>query len=226
MSYTIHYLPQHLDDGRANPDWLALRCGRLTASVAGDMLSKGRGSEESAGRRKLRIKLVLERINNRPSQEKPYISDAMRQGTEREAEARAVYEALTGDMVENTGFIAHDSLMVGASLDGCVFRPDGTIERVLELKCPEPSAHLAYLRTGKIGADYEAQICHQLWLTGADSCCWMSYQPEFKEKLQTRLITITRESWALAIAEYENKALAFLAEVDAEVRELEAMEAA
>lgn len=226
MSYTIHRLPQHLEDGRANPEWLSLRCGRLTASVAGDMLSKGRGNEESAGRRKLRIKLVLERINKRPSQEKAYVSDAMRQGTEREAEARAVYEAITGDMVENTGFISHDSLMVGSSLDGCVFRADGTIERVLELKCPEPSAHLSYLRTGKIGADYEAQILHSLWLTGADSCVWMSYQPEFTEKLQTRLLTITRDSWALAIAEYEAKALAFLAEVAAEVRELEAMEAA
>lgn len=225
MSYTVHYLPQHLDDGRPNPDWLALRCGRLTALVAGDMLAKGRGNDEAAARRNLRIKLVLERLTKR-TKEKGYVSDAMRQGTEREAEARAVYEAITGDMVENTGFIAHDSLMVGASLDGCVFRVDGTIARVLELKCPEPSAHLSYLRTGKIGADYEAQILHQLWLTGADSCSWMSYQPEFTEKLQTRLLTIARESWSLAIAEYEKKALAFLAEVDAEVRELEAMEAA
>lgn len=225
MNYTIHYLPQHLEDGRANPDWLALRCGRLTASVAGDMLAKGRGNDEAATRRNLRIKLVLERITGR-TKEKAFVSDAMRQGAEREAEARAVYEALTGDMVENTGFISHNELMVGSSLDGCVFRPDGTIERVLELKCPEPSAHLSYLRTGKIGADYEAQILHSMWLTGADTCCWMSYQPEFTEKLQTRLLTITRESWALAIAEYEKKALAFLAEVDAEVRELEAMEAA
>jgi len=224
VSYTIHRLPQHLEDGRANPDWLALRRGRLTASCAGDMLATIK-TGEAAARRNLRIKLVLERQpNHRPRE--GYVSDAMRQGNEREAEARAVYEAITGDMVENTGFIAHDSLMVGASLDGCVFRPDGTIERILELKCPEPSAHLSYLRTGKIGADYEAQILHSLWLTGADSCCWMSYQPEFSEKLQTRLLTITRESWSLAIAEYEKKALAFLAEVDAEVRELEAMEAA
>lgn len=216
MNYTILTCEQR------TPEWFTARAGRLTASVAGDMLATIK-TGEAAARRNLRIKLVLERLNHRVY-ESSYVSPAMQVGIDREAEARAYYEALTGNAVENTGFVQHNDHMAGASLDGCVFGQFGGIWKILELKSPEPSAHLAVIRTGKIGAAYEAQVLHSLWITGAESCDWMSYQPEFPERLQSKLITIIRND--AAIAEYEKKALAFLQEVDAEVRELQAMEAA
>lgn len=202
-----------------SPEWIAARLGKLTASVAGDMLATIK-SGEAAARRNLRIKLVLERLTGK-CQESDYISPAMQVGIDREAEARAFYEALTGDAVENTGFVQHNDLMAGCSLDGCVFDATGRIVKILELKSPEPSAHLSYLRTGQIGKSYEAQVLHSLWLTGAESCDWMSYQPEFPEGLQSKLVTIPRDE--LAIADYEAKALAFLEEVDREVAELRRM---
>ena len=215
MSYQILRMPQHVD-GRANPEWIAARLGRLTASVAGDMLAtvaKG----EAASRRNLRLRLVLERLTNQP-QERVFVSPAMVEGTRREDEARGQYEALTGELVENTGFISHDLHMVGCSLDGCVF--DGErIAKIVELKNPEPAAHLAVIRTGQLSAAYMAQILHALWVTGADSCDWMSYHPAFPEGKRTKLITVKRDP--VAIADYEAKALAFLAEVDAELLEIE-----
>jgi hypothetical protein len=178
---------------------------------------------EAAGRRNLRLRLVLEQITGKV-QERGFVSSAMQDGIDREAEARGEYEALTGELVENTGFVRHDSLMVGCSLDGCVFAEDGTIRHILELKCPEPSAHLSYLRTGDIGAKYRAQILHSMWVTGAQSCDWMSYQPEFPESLRTRLVRVERDE--AAIRDYEAKALAFLAEVEAECAELRKLQAA
>ena len=215
MSYTIHTCEQR------TPEWFAARAGRLTASVAGDMLATIK-SGEAAARRNLRLRLVLERLTGKP-QESGYVSAAMLQGIEREAEARAYYEALTGNAVENTGFVQHTGHMAGASLDGCVF-DDGRIVKVLELKSPEPSAHLAVIRTGNIGAAYQAQVMHALWITGAESCDWMSYNPDFPEKLRAKLITILRDDDA--IADYERKALEFLAEVDRELAEVANLEVA
>ena len=98
----------------------------------------------------------------------------------------------------------------------------GRIVKILELKSPEPSAHLSYLRTGDIGAAYRAQVMHSLWITGAESCDWMSYQPDFSEKLRAKRVTIWRDEQA--IFEYEGKALAFLAEVDRELAEMADLE--
>lgn len=218
MNYTIHYVEQHIDD-EPNPEWLALRAGRLTASVAYKMLAtiaKG----EAADRRNLRLKLVLEQITGQ-TEEKTFMSAAMREGLRREAEARAMYEALTGDLVRNTGFISHNELMAGCSLDGCVFDASGRIVKVLELKNPEPAAHLEYLRTGKIGYRYEAQNLHALWVTGADYLEWMSYQPLFPEPIRCRLVRVERDE--AAIRAYASKAEAFLLEVAAEVAEIRRM---
>jgi predicted phage-related endonuclease len=214
MPYTILTCEQR------SQEWHEARRGRLTASVAGEMLATIK-TGEAAARRNLRIRLVLERLTGKV-QERGFVSQSMQDGIDREAEARAYYEMLTGDAVENTGFIRHDDWMVGCSLDGCVFE-DGRIVKILELKSPEPSAHLSYLRTGQIGKDYEAQVLHSLWLTGAESCDWMSYQPEFPEHLRAKRITITRNE--AAIADYEAKALAFLAEVERECEELRRMAA-
>lgn len=199
-----------------SPEWHQARLGRLTASVAGDMLATIK-SGEAAARRNLRLRLVLERLTGR-AQESSYVSAAMQAGIDREAEARAFYEALTGNAVENTGFVQHNDHMAGCSLDGCVFGQFGGIWKILELKSPEPSAHLAVLRTGHIGAAYEAQVQHSLWITGAESCDWMSYHPDFPEGLRSKLITIVRDD--AAIWAYEAKALAFLEEVEREVLEV------
>lgn len=218
MTYTI------LTCDQRTPAWHQARLGRLTASVAGDMLATVK-TGEAAARRNLRLRLVLERLTGKV-QESGYISKAMQQGIDREAEARAVYEAVTGRMVENTGFILANEHMVGCSLDGCEFDADGRIVRILELKSPEPAAHLRYLQTGQIGKDYEAQVIHSLWVTGAECCQWMSYQPDFPEPLQTRLVTFTRDAWAGAIADYAAKAQAFLADVDREEAEIRQLVAA
>lgn len=208
MSYTIINCEQR------TPEWHEARRGRLTASVAGDMLATIK-TGEAAARRNLRLRLALERITGKVM-ESDYVSAAMQAGIDREDAARRAYEAFAGELVETVGFVQHSTLMAGGSPDGVKLAQDGRIVKCLELKSPEPSAHYAYLKTGTMGAAYRAQVMHMLWLTGAESCDWMSYCPEFPEHLRLRLITVTRDEQE--ILDYERKALAFLGEVDLEVQ--------
>jgi len=206
-----------------SPEWHQARLGRLTGSVASDMLATIKNGE-AAARRNLRTRLVLERLTGKP-QESGFVSNSMQDGIDREAEARGRYEALTGELVTEIGFLSCRELMVGVSLDGIAQQDsDGHIRKVIELKCPTPAIHLSYLRTGRIPADYMAQIVHSLWVTGAESCDWMSYNPDFPEGATEKLVTVPRDE--AAIAAYDTSARAFLVEVEAECAEVRKLVAA
>lgn len=205
-----------LDCDQLTPEWIAARLGRLTASRAVDMLATIK-TGEAAARRNLRTQLVLERLTSK-AQECGYVSAAMQQGMEREPDALLWYEALTGQIVQRTGFIVHNDLMAGASLDGHI----GAFEGLVEAKSPIAATHFEYLKTGTVPKDYRDQILHQLWITGAQWCDWISYQPDFPESLRCKVVRIPRDD--AAILEYEQKARAFLAEVERELEVLLTMQ--
>lgn len=171
---------------------------------------------EAAGRRNLRVQLLLERITGR-SHERGYTNQAMQDGVDREADALALYEVLTGNLVSRAGFAVLDGVMAGMSPDGIV----GDWEGIVEAKAPLPATHLEYIRTGVVPGEYLKQIIHGLWVTGAQWCDWLSYNPDFPEPLQSKVVRVERA--AVDIAEYEKKATAFLAEVDAEVNAIATM---
>lgn len=209
MTFTICDAPQR------SPEWVAARLGRLTGSRAADMLAtiqKG----EAAGRRNLRVQLVLERITNR-SQDKAFVSAAMQEGIDREAAAYAYYEASTGQLLTRTGFLSHRTILAGCSLDGHV----GNFEGIIEIKCPLAATHLEYVKTGVIPGEYQKQITHGLWISGAAWCDWLSFHPDFPEPLQGKLVRVLAKD--LDLAAYEAQAVKFLAEVAAEVATVEAL---
>lgn len=145
------------------------------------------------------------------------MSPAMQAGIEREAQAFAAYEALTGDLVIRTGFLAHTEHIAGCSLDGHI----GDFAKLVSIKCRQPAAHLEFLRTNKVPADAMAQIRHELWITGADEHDYFSWNPDFPEALQSRIRTITRLD--ADIGGYEREAVAFLAEVETEYQAIRTM---
>lgn len=198
------------DVGQRTPEWHALRLGKVTGSVAADMLAtvKTKGAE-AASRRNLRVRLVLERLTGR-SQESGYQNQAMLDGIEREPDACALYEALTGRLLESSGFISHDSLAAGVSLDGYVNNYEG----IVEVKSPIAVTHLDYLKSGIVPDNYLAQIRHGLWMTGAQWCDWLSYHPDFPEPLQVKLVRIERVQ--IEVDAYELMLRQFLREVDEE----------
>jgi len=202
MMFRVLDLPQR------SAEWFQARLGRLTGSCAGEMLAQIK-TGEAAARRDLRLRLVCERLTQQ-SQEDGYVNAVMQRGIDLEPLARAAYEARTGQMVEQTGFLAHPSLMTGCSLDGHL----GEFETVVCLKCPKSSTHLGYLRAGVLPAAYIPQCLHELWITGARFYDFLSFDDRFPAALQTFYVRLSRNE--AAVEDYARKALAFLEEVDRE----------
>jgi putative phage-type endonuclease len=200
------------------PEWHQARLGLLTGSRAADMLAtiqKG----EAAARRDLRVQLLVERLTGQAS-ESGYVSPEMQWGTDHEAEALAAYESHTGQIVAPVGFVQHDTLQAGCSPDGW------TLDRVglVSIKCPKSATHLRYLKSNGMPSEHRAQTLHELWITGCQWCDFVSYDPRFPEHLRLLVVRVSRDE--SAIAEYTDKAKAFLTELSTEESSLKGWSAA
>jgi len=208
-----------LDCPQRSPDWFAARLGRLTGSRAADMLTTTQKGGESAKRRDLRLQLALERLT-RTVQEDRYVSPEMRRAVALEPQACAAYEAHSGVLTTRTGFLTHDTLPVGCSLDGHV----GAFAGIVELKVPKSTTHLEYLRAGTVPPAYLPQIVHNLWVSGAAWCDFCSFDDRFPPALQTYVVRYDRDEQE--IATYALVVAQFLSEVADEVEAVRAMTAA
>jgi putative phage-type endonuclease len=202
-----------IDCEQRTPEWHAARVGVMTGSRAADMLATRSDKKEAASRRNLRTQLALERVIGRTS-ESDFQSAAMKQGIEREPEAIGVYEMITGRIVRQTGFLRCVDIAAGCSLDGHV----NDFEGIVEIKCPIPATHLESLRTQKVPSEYIPQVTHNMMVTGARWCDWMSYNPDFPDKINTVLVRVIREDFGLMA--YRRALEAFLLEVDAVEKEI------
>lgn len=97
----------------------------------------------------------------------------MQRGTELEPQARTFYEFENDCVVEQVGFCMHNTLRCGVSPDGLVGLSGG-----IEIKCPKPSTHIAYLRSGKLPAVYKAQVMGCLWITEREWWDFISFHPQ------------------------------------------------
>lgn len=158
-------------------EWLDARLGHLTASRmndAFDLLAKG---GEGQKRKNYRLELIAERLTGQRADF--FESYAMRFGTEQEPSARSAYEAETGDLVQEVGFIKHPWIdWAGASPDGLV--DDGLIE----IKCPTSTTHITYLLEDKVPDQYKNQMMWQMLCTGREWCDFVSFDPRMPEGLQ------------------------------------------
>jgi hypothetical protein len=143
----------------------------------------------------------------------------MQHGIDTETEAKTAYEFVTGSTVEDVGFVDHPTVaMSGASPDGLIGN-DGMIE----IKCPNSATHLATLRGASIDGKYIKQMQWQMACTGRQWCDFASYDPRFPFELQLHVRRVNRDDGM--IADMQSAVLAFLADVDAAVSELNAMKA-
>lgn len=207
MNFTIIDAPQR------SPEWFQARAGKLTGSKASLVTDFLKSGKESAGRRDYRLQLVCERLVGKPQEDgEGFVNAAMQRGIDMEPMAFAAYEALTGDMVTRTGFLAHTTHQAGCSLDGHV----GNFTGIVEIKCPKSATHLGYWRgKSEPPEDHMPQIIHNLWISGAEWCDFLSYDDRFPEQMQTFMVRVKRSE--VDLAAYEAAALKFLAEVDTEV---------
>jgi hypothetical protein len=195
--------------------WFQARSGRATGSKASSILATIK-SGEAAKRRDYRYDLVAERLSGGP-QESGYVNADMQRGLDLEPVAVAAYEAETGLFVQPSGFIRHVELAAGCSLDGQVDNYTG----IVEAKAPRTANHVAYLRAGKLPSEHAAQVTHNLFISGADWCDFISFDPRLQEGLRLFIVRVARSD--VDIVGYERQLRAFLAEVDAEEQVMRTM---
>lgn len=194
--------------------WFAARAGRLTGSVAAEIAATLKSGGEPAGRRDLRTRLALERLTGHPLED-DYQNADMRRGLELEPEALGAYEALTGTLVQQTGFLSHTELLIGCSLDGHV----GDYAGIVELKAPRPANHLKYIKAGVLPSEHRYQIVHNLLVSGAAWADFCSYAPDFPPSLRLFRVRVERDE--AEIKAYLLLARMFLSEVDKELAEIQ-----
>lgn len=196
--------------------WFADRLGKVTASRLADVLAKTK-TGYSASRTNYMTQLVLERITQTKAES--YSNAAMTWGTEQEPFARAAYEAATGQMVEEVGFIPHPHIEAsGASPDGLV----GDVG-MIEIKCPSSSTALEVWLTHSQNGDpvdskYYAQMQWQMRCAQRQWCDYVVFDPRMPTKAQLFIFRVERnEDW---LKNAEAEVVKFLAEVDAKVKSL------
>ena len=186
---------------QGSDEWFAARVGKITASRLGDIMRKTRYGE-STYKAKVRLELAIERITGK-SASSVVMNQAMRDGQEREPDARKLFEAITGKEVALCGSFDHPNIVnTSASPDG-LLRDENA---VLELKCPTHVTHAKNLLSDKMPKNYEYQVQWQIACTESDYAYFASYHPDFGKDLRLKYVKVERDDSVIKSLEEEIRA--------------------
>lgn len=193
-------------------EWFAARCGKATASVMSEILSKTR-SGWGASRKNCEARLIAERMTGVPAAS--FTNAAMQWGIDHEDEGIDVYESCTGVETRLVGFVDHPTIKnSGASPD----RLAGE-KGLVEIKCPNTATHIETVLTEVIPKKYLDQMDFQMACTEREWCDFVSYDPRMPKGLQLWIKRIERDDDK--IKELESHVSQFLEEVALKVQSLE-----
>lgn len=156
---------------QGSEEWLQARCGLLTASVIGKLITpstlKVADNDTSRG---VTLTLAAERITQHVEYVHPTF-DMMR-GTDDEPFARIAYAEHKNVAVEEVGFIVREEAdyKVGFSPDGLI----GT-DGLIEIKSRKPKEQLTAILLDSVPAYNLAQMHAGMFITGRDWCDYVSF---------------------------------------------------
>ncbi|MBS1077913.1 YqaJ viral recombinase family protein [Gluconobacter kondonii] len=172
----------YTDLEQGTDEWLQARCGVLTASVIGNLLTPtGKAAKNEAARR-LVLDLLAQRISG-VVEEVPQ-TFAMQRGHEDEIEAKLLY-AQNIAPVSEVGFMAEDrfGFTIGYSPDGLV-GDDG----LLECKSRAHGLQLGVICGGEVPTEYMAQIQTGLLISGRKWLDFISFPAMGGGKMMIRRV--------------------------------------
>lgn len=165
------------DVKQGSDEWHAMRLGIPTGSQFSRIVTPT--GKLSDSRHKLMAELIAERYVGQAAES--FTSAAMERGAGMEGEAVAHYAAKRRMDPVKVGFVTNAARTIGVSPDR--FLGD---DELLEVKCPKPENHMAYLMASidgvkrkSVAQEYKPQVQGQLWLTGRQRCITLSYCPGF-----------------------------------------------
>lgn len=169
-------------------EWLVDRIPYVTASNVSDVMAKGKG----ATRRNYLTRKLCESLSGVPTA--TYKSQKMRDGNEREATARQLYEAINECSVKQLPFAYIPGEGIGASTDGEV-DSDGLVE----IKNVMSSEQIELLTTGKIKDKYIKQMQTQMYVLNKKWCDFVSValgddeSGELPNYLKVKIVRVLRD---------------------------------
>ena len=173
---------------QGSPEWFSARLGKLTASRLGDLMKVTKYGE-STYKTRLRMELAIERITGKPASS-VVMNQAMRDGVEREPDARKLFEAVTGKEVALCGSFDHPEIVnTAASPDGILREEDA----ILEIKCPTPVTHGKNLMAKTMPSNYICQVQWQIACTNSTHGYFASYHPDFPRELRLKWVKVERD---------------------------------
>jgi putative phage-type endonuclease len=186
---------------QGTPEWLALRCGKVTASRIADLTARTK-SGYSASRAAYMGQLLAERLTG--VVQNGFQSRAMLDGIEREPQARAAYEFIYEPIeLEEVAFINHPTIpMAGCSPDGLVMDPHGT-NGLIEIKCPAVHTHIETLLSETIDLRYVKQMQFQLAVCNRQWCEFISFHPDMPANMRLFVQRVQRDNGMIAELETE-----------------------
>ena len=192
--------------------WLYERVGYVTASRFGSVIAKTKAGKPTAEREKYLMELVIERITGQPQDH--FTSSAMQWGVDQEKASRMDYEAATGRIIEEVGFIKHPTLpMVGGSPDGLIGDDGGW-----ESKSPFNTANHVYTLLQGMPEEHIPQVQGLMWITGREWWDFQSFDPRLPEPICRYVQRVPRDEKYIAAMEAD--IITFCAEVAALTKQL------
>lgn len=186
---------------QGSQEWFEARLGHVTASCFSDVLARGEGIT----RKKYMRRIVAERLTGLPVDS--FSNQHTDRGTEQEPFARMAYEARSGNLVQEVGFIKHPYLMAGSSPDGLIDHDGGA-----EIKSVIPTVQIETIERGSYPSAHKAQVQGNLWVTGREWWDFVSYSHDMPETLRVYVFRVWRDEDYIKNLELE--VIRFLEEAD------------
>jgi hypothetical protein len=154
---------------QGSDEWLAARCGLLTASQIGKLITPTGKLADNDTSRGLALTIAAERITGWT--EHVYPNFDMMRGTDEEPIARGVYEEHFAPVTE-VGFMTRE---IGGVTIG--FSPDGLVaeDGLIEIKSRKVRAQLQTVLANAVPAENMAQIQCGLLVSGRQWCDYVSF---------------------------------------------------
>jgi len=204
---TITY---HKDLIQGSEEWLAERCGRLTASEMKKIITPTLKVANNGETRAHAYELAFQRHTK--FVEPQYVSDAMLRGQEDEIYARAAYAEHYAPVTE-TGFVTNDKwgFTIGYSPDGLV-GDDGLIE----CKSRAGKYHFQTIAQDEVPEEYSLQLQTALLVTEREWIDFISYcggLPMYVKRVEPD--PVVQDAILLATAAFEARVVEVAREYEA-----------
>lgn len=200
---------------QGSEEWVQARIGKITGSRAGDVMARLKNGSKAAAYENYLYELVCETLSGQMAD--GFVSKPMQRGIDLEATARMAYEVETGRDVELCGLIDHPRIRRFAA------SPDGLVgaHGCVEIKCPNTSTHVGFLKTGVPSKQYWWQMQAQMACAGRAWCDFVTFDDRMPEPLQIGVVRVHRDREA--IKSLQEAVLELRDAVDAECRRLRSL---